>query len=368
MANAKRLKHAYYTPEEAGSLGGARALVRSVGANRAKKRRDVGGWLSGQDAYTLHKQARTKFRRRPTIVRGVGVQLQADLMDVKSHREDNGGATFLLVAVDVFSRKLYVRPLTSKSGGVVSKALDSVLEDAGGISALQTDKGTEFLNRDVAAVLRRRNIKHFTSENESIKASLVERVNRTLRGKIHRRLTATKGNRYVDVLPALVRSYNNTPHTSIGMAPSRVNYKNQERVWSKLYEPDMSGNDSRHAEKPTFARGDNVRISKARGAFERGYTPNWSREIFVVERVDADAKPIVYELKDLADEPVLGGFYRQQLQKVKLPRAFEIEEVVRTEGKGRSKKLFVKWLGYPKSFNSWIAAGDVAQERGASRR
>ena len=361
MVSYSTLKRVYYTPELVGSLGGARALLNATGSRSKKSKHATREWLSAQNAYTLHKGVVAKFKRRPTIVRGLGVQLQADLMDVRSHREDNDGTTFLLVAIDVFSRKLYVRPLTSKSGTIVSKALESVLAEAETISVLQTDKGKEFLNKDVSEVLKKRNVKLFTTENESIKASLVERVNRTLRARIHRHLTATGGTRYADILPGIVRSYNKTPHTSIGMTPENVSYRNQETVWNRLYGQQISGRNKRLVKKPMFSVGDHVRISRARATFERGYTIKWTREIFVVDSVDVTTTPIVYELVDLDKEPVLGTFYRQELQKVKLPSTFEVEEVLKTRGKGRDAEMLVKWRDYPPSFNSWIKKHALTQ-------
>ena len=71
------------------------------------------------------------------------------------------------------------------------------------------------------------------------------------------------------------------------------------------------------------AAGDSVRITKARGAFERGFTPNWSIEIFTVSSVRDDTTPIVYEIKDQAGESVEGTFYESELQRVSLPDTFK---------------------------------------------
>ena len=72
-------------------------------------------------------------------------------------------------------------------------------------------------------MLRRRGIKFYTSENEDLKAAVVERFNRTLKTKMFRYFTHVNTRRYLDVLDDLLHSYNNTHHRSIGMAPSEVN-------------------------------------------------------------------------------------------------------------------------------------------------
>ena len=194
MADLKRL---YYSPEKPHSYGGARGLFRQAGATSSRQKNRIRDWLSGQEAYTLYRGAKTKFARRPTLVSGLGEQLQADLLDVHSHTEANDNINFLLVCIDVFSRVLYVSPLISKSASAVERALRDVLDSSGhAYRFLQTDKGKEFLNRHVHTMLKEMGVKHFSSENDNIKASLVERVNQTLRTK-NPSLLGRKPNRQV---------------------------------------------------------------------------------------------------------------------------------------------------------------------------
>ena len=81
---------------------------------------------------------------------------------------------------------------------------------------VQSDKGTEFLNSTFQSMLKRHDIKFYTSENEDIKAAVVERFNRTMKTKMYRYFTARSTRHYVDVLPDLLYSYNHTYHRSIG--------------------------------------------------------------------------------------------------------------------------------------------------------
>jgi hypothetical protein len=80
---------------------------------------------------------------------------------------------------------------------------------------IQSDKGTEFLNSIFQSMLKRHDVKFYTSENEDIKAVVVERFNRTLKSKMYRYFTHTNTRRYVDVLLDLLNSYNRTYHRSI---------------------------------------------------------------------------------------------------------------------------------------------------------
>ena len=97
---------------------------------------------------------------------------------------------------------------------------------------------------------------HFAMHNEETKASIVERFNRTLKTRMWRYFTKIQSVRYIDVLHDFVRSYNNTFHRAIGMAPSEVNATNQEEVWQRLYGHESVG-------IPKYRVGDCMRISKA---------------------------------------------------------------------------------------------------------
>ena len=281
-----------------------------------------------------------------------GQQLQADLLDIRNHARDNEGVNYLLTAVDCFSRRGWAVPVRYKTGDKVAEALNKILEGTD-YFALQTDKGKEFYNKHVEALLKRRNIKHFSVENDNIKASMVERFNQTLRSRIHRSITARQSKKFLNILPDMVAAYNDAEHRAIGMAPNDVGPENREAIHQNVYVSRTPPIKSRTS--PPLKVGDVVRISKARTAFERGYTPNWTRELFKVTAINKDSVPTVYEIVDLAQEVVRGTFYRQELQLVKEPTEFRVEAVLRTRKKpDGTRQHFVRWLGYPESFNSWI--------------
>ena len=341
-----KLSSVYYDPTQPGSYGGARALRRRVGV-------DPGLWLRGQDAYTLHKTARKRFPRRKTIVAGIDEQWQADLIDLSRLKSQNKGHTFVLTVIDVFSKQARALPLKNKSAASVTGALARIFEEAprGPPRVLQTDKGKEFTNKEVQSVLKKNGVRFFVTENDDIKAAVVERFNRTLKERLWRYFTAYGTYTYLEVLPELVRSYNGSYHRSIGMAPNQVSLDNQEDVWQRLYgQPDTSSTS-------LLPAGVRVRISKTRRPFKKGYLPSWSTETFTVDRRLATT-PATYTLRDEAGELLRGSFYFQELQRIADPPAdklYRIENVVRRSG----KKVLVKWEGYPDSFNSWIQLKDI---------
>ena len=153
--------------------------------------------------------------------------------------------------------------------------------------------------------------------------------------------------RYIDVLQELVSSYNKSRHRSIGMAPIDVNSGNSDNVWHKLYGKEQIC-------QAKFRVGDKVRVSKVRQTFRKGYLPNWSEEIFEIHQVNTRGIPYVYVIKDLMGEVVHGTFYAEELQKIIPPKEFKVEKVLQERKVKGKTEYFVKWMGYPAKFNSWI--------------
>jgi len=334
----------YFDPRHPGSFGSAQTFKRHLDGKF--KTKDVKTWLQDKDAYTLHKPVRLTFRRRKTFTIGIDNLWQADLADLSALSKYNDKNKYLLTCIDVFSKFAWVVPLKSKTGLSLTEAFSTILTDRRP-AYLQTDKGTEFLNTNFQALLRKHDIKFYTTENTDTKASVVERFNRTLKTKMWKYFTHKNTLHYMDVLQDLVHSYNNTYHRSIGMTPSQVTVEKQDCVRKRLF------GGKKNSPKWKYVVGAKVRISKARMAFKKGYLPSWSDEIFtIVECIPTD--PVTYELADFNGEKITGKFYEEELQQiVKEDDVYKVEKVLKTRKRKGKKEYFVKWKGYNDSFNSW---------------
>ena len=143
----------------------------------------------------------------------------------------------------------------------------------------------------------------YSTFNEG-KSVIAERFIKTLKNKLYKHMTATGKNVHYDVLDDAVNKYNNTKHNTIKMKP--IDVGDNKRV----YIDEHNGKDSR------FKVGDRVRISKFKNLFAKGYTPNWSTEIFIINKINTE--PYTYNLKDINGEEIIGSFYGRELQKTKL--------------------------------------------------
>ena len=109
-------------------------------------------------------------------------------------------------------------------------------------------------------------------------------------------------------------------------------------------------------QKPKFKKRDKVRISKyKRNVFDKGYTPNWTEEVFTVDKIQY-TNPITYKLKDLRGEDIQGSFYELELLEAKQD-VFRIDKIIRRDYK--KKQALVSWKGYSDDFNSWIPIKDL---------
>lgn len=350
---AAYLKQIYYDPKHPSSFGSVKKLYNAVNEKKGLKvnLKQVKKWLQTQDAYTVHKPVRKKFRRNRVKVYGMDSQWEADLVDISSHSRQNKGYRFLLTVIDVLSKYSWVIPLKDKKGLTLVKAFKKILSQGRIPVTLHTDKGTEFKNKHFQKLLKDNEIHYFTPNNE-IKCSIIERFNRSLRGRMEKYFTSKNTTKYIDILPKLVLGYNETKHRSIGTSPASVTIQNQMDIKRKLYGDD----DDKPMPRFKFKEGDQVRLSKTKMLFEKGYKPNWTEEIFVIyQRVHRNHP--VYRVKDLNGETLEGTFYEAELQKVTKDNddLYIIDRVLkRRKRKGKTEYL-VSWRSYPDQFNSWVS-------------
>lgn len=265
------------------------------------------------------------------------------------------------MVLDVFSKYGWIVPLKNKKGESVADGFKKIFSEGRSPSKLWVDKGTEYYNSHVKNLMKSKGVEMYSTENEE-KSSVCERWNRTIKTMMWKQFTIQNNTEYLDILPKILEKYNNRKHTSIKMSPVEASLKkNEDQVYMNLY-----GDEGERAEvrprlteglasrKPKFSVGDHVRISKfKRKVFDKGFTPNWTEEVFVVDEIKY-TDPITYKLKDLLGEEIKGTFYEQEMLKA-TQEIFRIEKVIR-KSKG---KALVKWSGYPEKFNSWVDESEL---------
>ena len=267
---------------------------------------------SQQLADELHKPITKNFSKRKVISNGIDKIWAADLVEMQKFSKWNKGIKYLLMIIDVFSKYGWIAPLKDKKTESVSKAFNEIFKKSKRKpSMLWTDKGSEFISKHFKEFLKKEKIKLYHTKNEE-KSSVVERWNRTMKNRMWKMFTANNNTIYLDKIDKLVDDYNNTKHSSVKMTPNEASKKeNEEKVFVNLYGNLIYWK----PKKPKFTIGDKVRISKyKRRIFDKGYTPNWTEEVFVVDKV-LPTKPVTYEIVDSMGEELRDLFMKKNFKK-----------------------------------------------------
>ena len=199
----------------------------------------------------------------------------ADLRSLKTYNDDN---TYLLVVVDVLSKFAWVEPIRNKTSKSVATAFERILARCKGQHPMlfQTDKGKEFLGKEMQQVLKNNSINYRVVRNPDIKAAVIERFNRTLKGRLWRYFTHTNTYRYIDILQKIVDAYNNSWHSGTKMVPAKVNLYNAAKAYQNL----AQRYNTTRVRYPKYKVGDLVRVSRAKLVFKKAYESGWTLELF----------------------------------------------------------------------------------------
>ena len=253
----------------------------------------------------LHKPIINKFDIRKVYSQFKDDIWGVDLADMQSLSRKNKGIKYLLCAIDLYSKYAFVIPLKDKKGISIVNAFSKIIKQSNRKpNKIWVDQGSEFYNNVFKKWLSDNDIIMYSTYNEG-KSVVAERFSRTLKNKLYKHMTAIGKNVYYDVLDDVVNEYNSTKHSTFKIKP--IDVIDNKRV----YIDEHNEKDSR------FKVGDKVRIYKFKNIFAKGYTTNWSKEIFIVDKVN-DTVPYTYNLKDLNDQEIIGSFDDKELQKTKL--------------------------------------------------
>lgn len=308
--------------------------------------------FKGKVIEELHKPVRKNFPRRPVVLKGLHDLYQSDLVDMTTYSKLNKGYKYILTLIDCFTKVAYASPLKNKTANAVTTAMENLLKRCKiKMKHLQTDNGYEYYNKEFKSLMNRYNINHYSTNSEK-KASIIERFNRTLKTSMYKRFSLQGTHVWFKILSTLIKEYNNKVHRTIGMKPVEVCELNEKTVLKRIKKSTKPLIDKKPPK--SFKIGDEVRLSKHRNIFAKGYLPNWTNEVFEVYRVQPTV-PETYILKDKRGQILQGSFYGHEMLKSVTGDVYLVEKVLQRK-KG---KVFVRWLGFDKSEDSWIPKRDL---------
>lgn len=361
----KRILRAYNKPGHPVAFSAPAAVAEHFGVTPAFAK-EV---LEHDDAYTLHREYKQPKVYNPFYAHKRREQIQTDLIDVGKIAKDNDNVKFLLVLIDIFTKKLWVYPLQNKTAAEVTRAMTDWLTSLRRIPPrmkLVSDKGLEFTNRRLQNLLREHDIDWYPAGG-TMKASIAERVNKTLQILIYKYLTAKETTRYIDVLPAIVRTYNKRPHRTLrGLPPKLADQPRHEGLVHSIHQLRYSdiAKHRKATEKLPFQVGDTVRVkteAKKVSSSTRAYAEQFHGEYFRIVRINRTLPIAMYYLRSLdTGELIEGGFYANELQRQR-GDVYKIEKIIGRRTVRGVRQIRVKWKYFGNRWNEWINEDAVVQ-------
>ena len=319
-------------------------------AIKTKKTLGLGNNFTMEDlSQELNKTSINKFPRQKVIVNHINEIHSTDLVDMSQYSKINKGYKYIFTNIDVFSKIAYAFPLKSKKIQDIKPCFEKIFEK-NKPKYIWSDKESAFLSKEMLQFFKDNNVKIYHT-NSHLKSVVIERFNRSLRELMMKHFTKNNNTVWYNILPKLIKTYNNRYHSTIKMKPIQVNTSNEKYIKENVYTHDKT------SKNPKFKINDLVRISlKRRNLFDKPSSNiKWSEELFKIHSIKK-SNVITYKIKDLNDEIIEGIFYERELQKSKnTSEVYIIEKIIR---KNKNKYL-VKWRGYSDDFNSWVDKDDI---------
>ena len=336
----------------AGAFSGATSFKKN---NPKYSLKDIQKVLSNSETYTIHKPVVKKFSRSVTLVYHIDDQWQIDLVDVSNlkNKKISQFFNFLFVCIDVLSKYAWVIPIKNKEALNCAAAFKEILKKGRKPKQVYSDNGNEFRG-EFAKLLQSEKISQIFTKSK-FKASIVERFNRTLKQKMYRVFTFMKKTNYMQFLQKIVNTYNISYHRSIKMSPISVTKKNENIVFNNLY--------SNYLFRPIefkFKKGSYVRIPVNKSLFQKGNTPSWSNEIYVITEI-IPKNPPKYSIKATSDlKNIPKTFYEKELQIVKLEEfPYDTFEQI----KSNKTHILVKKLNDENEKEIWLSKKAIETEQ-----
>ena len=231
----------YYDPNHAGAYGGVEKLYRAVRKDGkfVLGRTKIRNWLLIQEDYAVHRETRSKFKRKSVVAPFMDYHWHVDTAHMAYYKKDNEGYAYFVLAIDILSKFVWTVPLRTTTG---QEMVDAYLFTSTQIFAsgrkpthLRSDQDTEFVNQKVKALLKKKGVDFFVTHNV-VKASYAERAIKTIKSRLIQCMTHKQTRRWVDILPDITASYNATYHRSIKRTPRSVKAEHRDLMETGVHQ------------------------------------------------------------------------------------------------------------------------------------
>jgi len=249
--------------------------------------KEVQDFIKKQSINQVYKQTK-KIKSKQEFITAFSAyeKVQLDLLDYQKYSKQNKGFNYILIIVDIFSRKAFALPIKNKKPVSVLEAFQKIAPD--NVKVIEHDDGKEYL-ADFLKYVKEKEIINITFETGNHNSlGIIDRFSRTLKTNIEKHINYKNTTTYYDILPNIIDAYNNSPHKSLGdISPNDV-FENEKdyRLVQKINIEKIGYNNSLNKVKPKV--GDKVRVLVKKGTFTKGYKITYSSKVYVIEEIDGN--------------------------------------------------------------------------------
>lgn len=354
------LKDIYYNPRISAGFSGPKKIydyIKAQGVMRVTLSQIV-KFLKSEQVYTTHFPFKKSKFNTPVVTPRPRYQYDIDsgYLPSKNKRANK----YFILAIDTFTRKISARSVKDLKANSAVTALREIFRDLGLSERIRSDKGKEYLNKQVKNFLKSQNVKHYIGLNPN-KANYAERAMRTIKSGLYKTMQRQgRPNWTQNMLDDTVYRYNNSKHRSINRTPNSIlNQTDELEVWEYLIKQKMRAAPNPKSYK--FELNDAVRIAYMRDPFTKDYAEKFSGEVYFITSSFSPFNTNRYTLKDANNEPIEGSFLEAELQSVKVDEntEYRVEQVLEKKVVNGVPHVLIKWLDYNKNFNSWIPLSEL---------
>ncbi len=359
------LKNIYYDPKHEASFRGIDALYRFVKKDGVYDldKYTIQSWLRENETYSTHVA-----KNRPQHWYGITAPNPGYQYDVDTGFFDFGDGEFkkFIVMVDVFSRKAAARPVKDLKARTVKQALQEMLDELGPVAILRSDRGTEYKNRTVSSMLKRRNIKQVFSF-PPYKSAMAEAMIKQIKNRLYKILQSKGRQDWWKYLSKVMQSYNASFHRMLGMSPNQVTDRNVPELWYKFKHRRMKSMPPYKNYK--YGINDPVRVALSRTPMEKVYNELNSTIVYFISHRYSRSHVHRYKLKDMRNKAQEGSYTENQLELTHVDQqtVWRIEKVIKYAylGRGRNRKLYAlcRWQNMGPRYDSYTLASNLVNLR-----
>ena len=347
------------------SFGGLNHIKNSVNI----RNQELKNVLANSNIYTEFREFKKPKYLPPIRSYGENYLWEADLMFFThpSFAEENDGNLYILAIIDTFTRRVRMTMLKSKNTTEVTNNLNNLFKESKP-KYLRVDAGGEFISNKFSKMCQQNQVILYVAM-EPIKCAFIERFNRTFKRLLVQIMEQNNSLRWIDFLRPALDIYHGRNHRSLEMSPDEASEEiNHDKILRQNLKRYAKFDKIRYLKntKPTkFKKGQFVKLFRKKGAFEKGYAKNVTKEYFEIYHIDRKLSKDRYYLKDLAGDKVIGSFYEDYLvafQPGPNGAVFDLDPNHNDFGRKNIRgvpHIFVKWLGWPKKFNQWVPVDNV---------